>query len=170
MSDAVQAVTNESSVMETNSSEASSWRGVPRVVIARLGDERLAFDLASVTEVLDAPVVTPLPLTPRGLAGQIPYRGGYLPVLDPAVVLGVPRVGGAGAALVLASAPVALWVDDAEDVWEIAGTLTQGVPAGSDALGILRGLLMRGDQVVSHVDAGALAAAALATLRQGSER
>jgi chemotaxis signal transduction protein len=149
---------------------ADSWQGVARVVIARLGEERLAFDLASVTEVLDAPVVTPLPLTPQGLAGQIPYRGGYLPVLDPAVVLGVPRVGGAGAALVLASAPVALWVDDAEDVWEVAGATMQSVPPGSDARGILRGLLMRDGFVVSHVDAGALAASALATLRQGSER
>lgn len=150
--------------------DAAAWQGVARVVIARLGEERLAFDLASVTEVLDAPVVTPLPLTPQGLAGQIPYRGGYLPVLDPAVVLGVPRVGGAGAALVLASAPAALWVDDAEDVWEVAGVTTQAVPPGSDARGILRGLLMRDGYVVSHVDAGALAASALATLRQGSER
>jgi len=148
----------------------AAWQRVARVVIARLGDERLAFDLASVTEVLDAPVVTALPLTPRGLAGQIPYRGGYLPVLDPAVVLGVPRVGGAGAALVLSGAPVALWVDDAEDVWEVAGMTMQGVPPGSDPLGILHGLLMRDGHVVSHVDAGALAVAALATLRQGSER
>jgi chemotaxis signal transduction protein len=150
--------------------QGGTWEGVARVVIARLGDERVAFDLASVIEVLDAPVVAPLPLTPRGIAGQIPYRGGYLPVLDPAVVLGVPRVGGAGAALVLSSAPVALWVDDAEDVWEVAGTMTQAVPSGSDALGILRGLLMRDGHVVAHVDAGALAAAALATLRRGSEQ
>ncbi len=150
--------------------EATAWLEVPRVVIARLGDERLAFDLGSVTEVLDAPVVTRLPLTPSGIAGQIAYRGGYLPVLDPAVVLGVPRVGGAGAALVLSAAAVALWVDDAEDVWEVTGTATRSVPAGSDALGVLRGLLMRDGQVVSHVDAGALAAAALATLRQGSDR
>ena len=149
--------------------ENAAWQGVARVVIARLGDERLAFDLASVMEVLDAPVVTALPLTPRGLSGQIPYRGGYLPVLDPAVVLGVPRVGGAGAALVLSSAPVALWVDDAEDVWNVADTMLQAVPSGSDPLGILRGLLMRDGHVVSHVDAGALAASALATLRQGSE-
>ena len=149
--------------------ETSDWRAVARVVIARLGEERVAFDLASVTEVLDAPVVRPLPLTPRGLAGQIPYRGGYLPVLDPAVVLGVPRVGGAGAALVLASAPVALWVDDAEDVRDVAGVNMQDVPSGSDAVGILRGLLMHDGHVVSYVDAGALAAAALATLRRGSE-
>lgn len=149
--------------------DSSEWRAVARVVIARLGEERLAFDLASVTEVLDAPEVMALPLTPRGLAGQIPYRGGYLPVLDPAVVLGVPRRGGAGAALVLSSAPVALWVDDAEDVWEMVETTMQGVPSGSDVLGILRGLLIREGHVVSHVDAGALAASALATLRQGSE-
>lgn len=150
--------------------EPTAWLEVPRVVIARLGDERLAFDVGSVSEVLDAPVVTRLPLTPSGIAGQIPYRGGYLPVLDPAVVLGVSRVGGAGAALVLSAVAVALWVDDAEDVWEVTGTETQSVPSGSDALGVLRGLLMRDGQVVSHVDAGALAAAALATLRQGSDR
>jgi purine-binding chemotaxis protein CheW len=148
---------------------ASSAPGVARVVVARLGAERLAFDLTSVSEVLDAPVVSRLPLAPPGLAGQLEHRGGYLPVLDPAVVLGVPRRDGAGAALVLVSAPVALWVDDAEDVWEVSESMRQPVPAGSDAVGILRGLLVRDGQVVSHVDAGALAAAALATLRQGSE-
>lgn len=138
-----------------------------RVLIARIGGERLAFDVVSVHEVLDAPEVAPLPLMPRGIAGQMPHRGGYLPVLDPETVLGVARAGGTGAALVLAQVPAALWIDDAEEVWELAETTPQGVPAGRDALGVLRGLLLRQRTVVAHVDAGALASSALATLRKG---
>lgn len=140
-----------------------------RVIITRIGRELIALDVASVTEVIDAPEVAALPLSPRGLAGQIAYRGAFLPVLDPAVLLGVAREGGTGAVLVLAGAPAALWVDDAEDVWAMEESEVRIVPSGSDTLGVLRGLLSRGTDVVAHVDAGALAAAALATLRQGSE-
>jgi len=68
---------------------------------------------------------------------------------------------------VLAGVAAALWVDDAEDVWEVDVAMAHGLPAGADALGILRGLLTRGEEVVSYVNAGALVAAALATLRKG---
>ena len=158
----------QSDALTTDAMPAARASG--RVLIARLGAERVAFDVASIHEVLDAPAVTPLPLMPRGMAGQIPHRGSYLPVLDPSAVLGVARAGGAGAALVLAQVPAALWVDDAEDVWDLADAASQGVPAGSDARAMLRGLLMRDRLVVSHVDAGALASAAVAILRNGSER
>ena len=95
---------------------ASARPSSARVLVARLGAERVAFDVVSVTEVLDAPLVHALPLMPRGVAGQLAYRGGYLTVLDPAVMLGVARAENVGTMLVLADAPAALWVDDAENV------------------------------------------------------
>ncbi len=140
-----------------------------RVLVARLGHERIAIDVAVLAEVLDAPEIQPLPLVPPGVLGQLGWRGGFVPVLDPGVLLGVPRSAqpGRGAALVLRDVGAALWVDDAEDVWAPEEAERRPVPAGSDRLGVLRALLARGDDVVAHVDAPALVAAVSTTLRQG---
>ncbi len=139
-----------------------------RLLIARVGTERIALAVESVREVIDLPHVMPLPLAPAGLAGQFVLRGALIPILDPAVVLGIPRSPeGGSAALVLADGEAALWVDDAEDVWESATVEERPIPAGSDRLGVLRALLQRGAEVVAAVDAGALRAAASATLRRG---
>jgi chemotaxis signal transduction protein len=139
-----------------------------RLLIARIGAERIALAVESVREVIDAPLVTPLPLAPAGLAGQFALRGVQIPMLDPGELLGIVRSGeSAGAALVLADRDAALWVDDAEDVWESASADERPIPSGSDRRGVLRALLQRGAMVVAAVDAGALSAAASATLRQG---
>jgi chemotaxis signal transduction protein len=139
---------------------------VERVLVARVGEERIALDVRALREVLDAPTVTPIPLAPTGLCGQMAYRDGVLPILDPEVVLGMPMAGVAGAALVLMDVPVALAVDDVEDVWTLEPADRHSVPAGTDRRGVLRALLRRGDRVVAQVDAAALATLALATLRQ----
>lgn len=139
-----------------------------RLLIARVGVERIALAVESVREVIDAPHVTPLPLAPAGLAGQFALRGAQMPILDPGELLGIARSGdAAGAALVLADRDAALWVDDAEDVWESASAAERPIPAGSDRRGVLRALLQRDGLVVAAVDAGALSAAASATLRRG---
>jgi chemotaxis signal transduction protein len=137
-----------------------------RVLIARLGDERIALAVEAVVEVLDAPDVAPLPLTPPGIAGQLAHGAGFLPMLDPAVLLGVARAGGAGAALVLARVGAALWVDDVEDVWLVSPEDLHEVPRGVDARGVLRAILRREGLVVALLDPGVLAAVAAATLRQ----
>lgn len=137
-----------------------------RVLIARLGDERIALAVEAVVEVLDAPEVAPLPLTPPGVVGQLAHGAGFLPMLDPAVLLGVARAGGAGAALVLAGLGAALWVDDVEEVWLLAPEDLHEVPPGVDGRGVLRAILRREGVVVALVDSGVLAAVAAATLRQ----
>lgn len=139
---------------------------VERVLVARVGEERIALDVLALREVLDAPMITPIPLAPAGLCGQLAFRGGVLPILDASALLGLPSGGVAGAALVLRDVPAALAVDDVEDVWTLAPEDRHVVPAGTDRRGILRALLRRGDRVVAQVDAVALAALALATLRQ----
>lgn len=138
-----------------------------RLLIARLGEERIALGVEAVREVVDAPQVTPLPLAPVGLAGQLTVRGTLLPVLDAGPLLGIARAGGgAGAALVLTGVDAALWVDDAEDVWNADAAAERPVPAGSDRRGVLRALLQRGAQVVAAVDAGALRATVATILRE----
>jgi chemotaxis signal transduction protein len=143
---------------------------VERVLVARVGEERIALDVLALREVLDAPIVTAIPLAPAGVCGQMAYRGGVLTILDPDALFGMPLDGVAGAAVVLMDIPVALAVDDVEDVWTIGPEDRHVVPAGTDRRGVLRALLRRDDRVVAQVDAGALAALAAATLRQEGMR
>jgi purine-binding chemotaxis protein CheW len=140
---------------------------IERVLVARLGDERIALPLGNVVEVVDAPTVVPLPLTPKGVLGQCQWRGQWVPVLDPAVMLGVARSGGPGTLLVArgASRPFALWVDDVDDVRELSAENLRPVPAGTDKLGRLRGIMQQDDDLIAVVDAEALADAAEATLQ-----
>jgi chemotaxis signal transduction protein len=142
-------------------------QAIERVLVARLGDERIALPLIDVVEVIDAPTVTALPLTPVGVIGQCVWRGQWVPVLDPAHLLGVARRGGSGTLLVArgAARPFALWVDDVDDVRELPAGALRPVPAGTDKLGRLRGILQDERELIAVVDAPALAAAAEATLQ-----
>jgi len=146
---------------------AGPTHAIERVLVARLGDERIALPVLQVAEVIDAPTVTPLPLTPEGVIGQCSWRGQWVPVLDSAQLVGVARRGGAGTVIVWrhSTRPFAIWVDDVDDVRELAPDALRPVPAGTDKLGRLRGILQFNDDLIAVVDADALAAAAEATLQ-----
>lgn len=137
-----------------------------RCLIARLGDERLAVPIATVSSVLDAPAVVPAPLAPAALAGHLEHEGQRLPVLDAGELFGVRRHAGPGVAVVLREPAVALWMDDADDVWEVAAEDLQPAPALRDLPPVLGGLLQRGSTVVGVVDATALSAAIAASLQE----
>jgi chemotaxis signal transduction protein len=138
---------------------------IGRVLVARVGRERIAFPVESLREVVDAPAVRAVPLAPAGIAGQMALREAHLPVLDPAVLIGSARdTAGAGVALVLREPAVALWVDDAQDIWEREDAERREVPSGTDRLGVLQALLQRGEEVAAVVDPAALSRAAVATL------
>jgi chemotaxis signal transduction protein len=152
---------------QTLATAADAPAHAERVLIARLGDERIALPVGQVVEIIDSPTVTPLPLTPRGVIGQCAWRGQWVPVLDPAHLLGVARRGGAGTVIVARGEQrmFALWVDDVDDVRELSASALRPVPAGTDKLGRLRGILQDNDDLIAVVDAPALAAAADATLQ-----
>lgn len=52
------------------------------LILIRHGDARVAFDLASVREVLRMVLPSPLPGAPRAIIGALNLRGDMLPVLD----------------------------------------------------------------------------------------
>lgn len=137
-----------------------------RMLVARLGEEFLAFPLESVRELLDAPQVQALPLAPPALRGHLTLRGQHLSVLDAGVLLGVRAAASASGVALVFHDGFALLFDDADDVWDPDDVATLSVPGGSDRLGLLRALLRRGDVVASLVDAAALSTRALATLRE----
>lgn len=142
--------------------------GHERVFVGRVGAELLAFALDAVREVIDAPDIQALPLGPEALLGHFTLREAHLSVLDAGVLLGIPSNRSVdGIALVFAEG-FALRLDDAIDVWERDAAAWLPVPAGTDRVGLLRGLLRRDDNVAAFVDAAALSARALATLREHS--
>lgn len=137
-----------------------------RLLVLRVGLERVGLPVAAVREIVDAPGIVPIPLAPSALAGQMWYREAFLPMLDPAVALGVSRdASGPGVAIVLADAPAGLLVDDVDDIWE-QDAPEQALPAGLERRQVLRALRTRGSTVVAEVDVEALRALALASLRQ----
>lgn len=137
-----------------------------RCLIARLGAERVALPIDTVELVLDAPTVERAPLAPPALAGHLEHGGQRVPVLQASVLFGVARGDAAGVAVLLRDPPVALWMDDADDVWEITLTELQPAPALRDLPPVLGGLLQRGNAVIGVVDPPALSAAIAASLQE----
>ena len=90
----------------------------------RVGEQRVAVAADAVAEVLAARPTTPVPLAPAGVLGLVHVRGRIVPILDPAVRLGLPVAAprSAAAHLVLRSAPdewFGLLVDEVLDVVDI---------------------------------------------------
>jgi purine-binding chemotaxis protein CheW len=142
---------------------------VSRVLVVRVGAERVAVPIGAVREVLDAPEVWPVPLAPSAVCGQVAVRGQHVPVLDLAVLLGIPREApGAPVVLVMGDGAYALAVDDAVDFWDPGASAARPLPAGADQRAPLRGLLQEGTQVALVVDETVLMGRALATLRESS--
>lgn len=69
-----------------------------RYLVARVGREQIALPVSEVVEVIDAPEIAAVPLAPAALLGQSHWRGGWIPVLDPHDLLGIPRTGADDAA------------------------------------------------------------------------
>lgn len=141
-----------------------------RVLIVRVGAERVALPVRAVREVIDAPSVVSVPMAPPALRGHCAVRGQHLPVLDLAQLLQIPRASDAPSeevpvALVLASGDCALAVDDALDVWAPGEATSRALPAGGHRDGLVAGLLQRDADVALLVDAEVLSARAVATLR-----
>jgi chemotaxis signal transduction protein len=64
-------------------------RGQAELFVFSVGDERFAFDVRAVEEVLDNPTLYALPDMQRGVAGVCSHAGSALPVVEAGAVLGV---------------------------------------------------------------------------------
>ncbi len=136
----------------------------------RVGPERFALRLADVEEAVEAPVLHPLPDLPRHVLGVLAMRGRLVPVHAPAHVLGV-GIGSLGVALVLSGdPPLALAVDDVEDVFTIEPRVLRDAPGVDDPDGVLVGVTRHNGKLVGVLDAPALALACLAPAAPESRR
>lgn len=137
-----------------------------RVLVLRVGAERVALPVRALRELVDAPTITPVPLAPAALCGHCSLRGQHLPVLDLGVLLGIARDGAdVRIAAVAAEGGYALAVDDALDVWEPEDAVLRPLPAARGDRRLLAGVLHRGAQLAALADDTALRNVALATLR-----
>jgi chemotaxis signal transduction protein len=123
------------------------------LLVLHVGDERFAVPLAASAEVVRLAGVAAVE------SGELPHRGGRVPLLDAAGTLGVP--GGAperGVAAVVRGAgeTFALAVDAAVPAHGVDLAGVRPVPWPDE--GVLLGVLPRGDTVVALIDADALAA------------
>lgn len=113
-------------------------------VVARIGDERFAFRVADVEEVVDAPALIAVPNAPDGLAGQFVHRDRTVSAFDGGWTFGIARAGGAGTALVLRVADdrMAIVADDVEDLTALDADGVRATPPGTDPVGLLRGVCL----------------------------
>ncbi len=143
-----------------------------RVLLVRVGAERVALPLGAVRELVDAPTLLPVPMAPAAVRGQLALRGQHIPVLALDALLEIPPATAApstsGVVLVMAEEGYAVAVDDVIDVLEPGDRSRRPVPAGADRQGTIGALLHLGIEVAAFVDETALSRVAVATLRAES--
>ena len=143
--------------------DALAERGHAELLRFRVGSERFALRLSEVEEAVESPVLHPLPEMRRGLLGVCALRGRLVPVYAPSQPLGV-RLDTPTVALVLAglARPLAIAVDDVEDVFTLTAAELRGAPGTDDPDGVLLGVTRHRNRLVSVLDGAALAAACIA--------
>lgn len=139
--------------------------GTARVLVFRVGGERFAVSLPAVAEVIESPELQRMPDAPEHVRGVATLRGELLSVYDPLALLGARSDAARnshdnpGATLVFsrgAGHRVGLAVDDVYDAITIAESELRGVPGSDGSDGALRGLVLRGRELIGVLDVHAL--------------
>jgi purine-binding chemotaxis protein CheW len=139
--------------------------GTARVLVFRVGGERFAVSLPVVAEVIESPELQRMPDAPEHVRGVATLRGELLSVYDPLALLGArsDAAGNShdnpGATLVFirgAGHRVGLAVDDVYDAITIAESELRSVPRSDGSDGALRGLVLRGRELIGVLDVHAL--------------
>lgn len=135
--------------------------GTGELFVFRLGDERFACDVRAVDEVLESPLLYPLPGAPPMVAGVCQHAGRTLHVVQTSAILGVE---GRGARTVLVMrrglSHIGLLVDDVEEVRSLELGALRSPPYETDDL--LLAVHWDGDDLLAVLDARAVIAAAAA--------
>jgi purine-binding chemotaxis protein CheW len=136
--------------------------GQARLLVFRVGRERFAVPLSDVDEVIDAQPVHRVPDAPAAVLGVATVRGSLLTVYDPRPLLSV--AGSVDAAMLLfvrGDRRVALAIDDVFDPVVIDASDLRAPPSGTDADGIVIGVIRRDADLIAVLDTTALFDAAV---------
>lgn len=140
---------------------ARAGRG--ELFVFAVGDERFAVDVRAVEEVVEAPVIQPIPGMPPAVAGAARFRGQVMAVVRAAPLLGVE--GGPGGTLLVmrrGTDHVGLLVDDVDDVADVELLELRNPPYETDEF--LLAVHWDGAALTSVLDARAVVAAAAAAV------
>jgi chemotaxis signal transduction protein len=134
-----------------------------KYLIFSLSGRRYAFDLAQVAEVVEQPVIWPIPLAPRCYHGAMNFHGTIVAVMDLALFLGFPGGHCAEKTIVLDTRIAAL-AFSVEDIIRITplGQAEPSGPPGDEAFAL--GQLNLPEGKVRLLDAAAIAGRAAETI------
>jgi chemotaxis signal transduction protein len=141
-------------------------------LIVRVGAERFAIELGYVLEAVDAEGMESLPQLHAEALGVLRWRGAAHQVWSPAGVLRA-ALGRPDTALFLRGAadtatPVALAVDDVEDLVTLSGSAVRPLYGVDDGDGLVAGAVRVGSSLATVLDPAVLTAALAARASQES--
>jgi chemotaxis signal transduction protein len=129
------------------------------MLIARVGVERFAFDVAHLDEAVDGATMERVPHLPRGAIGVIRWRGASHTVWSPATALRATPVAPQTVLFLRgADRPVAIAVDDAEDLITLPHERVQRMQGIDDGAGLVLGSFQTESAFATVIDAAVLAA------------
>jgi chemotaxis signal transduction protein len=129
-------------------------------LIVRVGRERFALELSSVQEAADAQGIDRVPQLPENAIGLLQWHDTAHTLWSPRGVLRT-ELDRADTALFLRAkpSPVAVAVDDVEDLITVSGDAVGPLPGVDDAGGLVLGVLHVGNSLATVLDVPVLAAA-----------
>lgn len=144
----------------------ASREGRAELLVFRVGRELFATELRAVEEAVEGAVAQTIPDAPPSMLGIFALRDRTLPMYALARVLGLDEAGGGEMTLVVrpSATRVALAVDAVDDVFDVALDAVRPAPASADADGIVLGVVWRGSELVTILDADLVVAACAASL------
>lgn len=139
--------------------------GRAELLVFRLGAELFATELRAVEEAVEGADARALPDAGPSMLGIFPLRDRTLPMYALARVLGLSSPDAGAMTLVMRSSTerVALTVDEVDDVFEVALNDVRPAPASADEDGMVLGVVWRGGELVTLLDAESVVTACLAS-------
>jgi len=144
----------------------ASRAGRAELLVFRLGRELFATELRAVEEAVEGAEAKAIPDTPPAMLGIFALRERTLPMYALGRVLELPDHSPGTMTLVLrpSTTRVALAVDAVDDVFDAPLDAVRAVPAGSDVDGLVLGVVWRGQELVTLLDADVVVAACIAAV------
>ena len=141
----------------------ASREGRAELLVFRVGAELFATELRAVEEAVEGVDARPIPDAPPAMLGIFSFRDRTLPMYSLGRVLSLAASGVGEMTLVMrpSATRIALAVDAVDDVFDVALDAVRPVP-NAEADGIVLGVVWRGTELVTLLDADVVVDACLA--------
>lgn len=138
--------------------------GRSELLVFRVGQELFATELRAIEEAVEGLDARPVPDAAPAMLGIFALRDRTLPLYALARVLGLDATATGSMTLVMrpTAARIAVAVDAVDDVFEVALDAVRPTPASADGESVLLGVIWRGGELITLLDADAVVAACLA--------